>query len=580
MVEIIAEIANAHQGNTSTALKLAKAANNSGANAVKFQMYFADDFIAKNHSRYDHFKKQSFSINQWRKLINQTKKIGLKIYCDVLGEQAFQLAKSLNVDGYKIHSTDISNIKLLKKISKTKKKIFLSCGGVKITEIYSALKILLKNGNEIILLHGFQSYPTKIEDTNLNRLKKLKKEFGNKVEYGFQDHIAGDDIDNLYTCLVSLGFGIKYIEKHITLDRKKKEVDYYSSLEPKELKKFINIINSAEKSISNLKDDFSEKEYEYRKQAKKMLILKRPIKKGEYVKENDVEYKRAETSCQEPLDISYLKGKKLNTNLNKDTILRKKYFSNKVIIIVVARSKSKRLPQKALLKITDKTMIEHLLLRLKKNNPSKKILLCTTKDKSDNQLEKIGKKYHIDVFRGSGKNVLKRMMDGVKNYNHNIIVRVTGDDILIDPKYMNIAINYLLENNLEYVDHKALPSGTETEIFDRNILNLITNTADDLEGTEYLTNYIKDNKLYFKIGSAPVSIKHKSNLRLTIDTKNDFNFVKKFLIKMKKIRKNYDYNLDDIISFYSKSINKEGLKKSSDHMLYKTSLSLNKYYKI
>ena len=171
-------------------------------------------------------------------------------------------------------------------------------------------------------------------------------------------------------------------------------------------------------------------------------------------------------------------------------------------------------------------------------------------------------------------------MDGVKNYNHNIIVRVTGDDILIDPKYMNIAINYLLENNLEYVDHKALPSGTETEIFDRNILNLITNTADDLEGTEYLTNYIQDNKLYFKIGSAPVSIKHKSNLRLTIDTKNDFNFVKKFLIKMKKIGKNYNYNLDDIVNFYSKSINKKSLKKSGDHMLYKTSLSLNKYYKI
>tara|TARA_B100000787_G_scaffold170156_1_gene164435 strand:- start:1890 stop:3632 length:1743 start_codon:yes stop_codon:yes gene_type:complete len=580
MVEIIAEIANAHQGNTSTALKLVKAAKNSGANAVKFQIYFADDFISKDHSRYDHFKKQSFSIDQWKKLINQTKKIGLKIYCDVLGEQAFELAKSFNVDGYKIHSTDISNIKLLKKILKTKKKIFLSCGGVKITEIYSALKILLKNNNKVILLHGFQSYPTKIEDTNLNRLKKLKEEFTNKVEYGFQDHIAGEDINNLYTCLVSLGFGIKYIEKHITLDRKKKGVDYYSSLEPKELTKFINIIKSAEKSISNLTNDFSEKEYEYRKQAKKMLILKRSIKKGQYVSEKDVEYKRAETDCLEPLDIDYLKGKKLNTDLKTDTILRKKYFSNKIIVIVVARSKSKRLPGKALLKITDKTMLEHLLIRLKKNNPDKKILLCTTNDKSDNQLEKTGKKFQIDVFRGPIKNVLKRMMEGIKKYNHNIVVRVTGDDILIDPKYMDTAINYLLENNLEYVDHKALPSGTETEIFDRNILNLITNTADDLEGTEYLTNYVKDNKFCFKTGSAPVSTKHQSNLRLTIDTKKDFNFVKKFLLKMKKIGKNYNYNLDDIVNFYPKSKNKISLKKTSDHMAYKTSLNLNKYYKI
>ena len=96
---------------------------------------------------------------------------------------------------------------------------------------------------------------------------------------------------------------------------------------------------------------------------------------------------------------------------------------------------------------------------------------------------------------------------------------------------MNLAINHLLENNLDYVDHKDLPSGTETEIFDRETLELIYKTGNDLEGTEYLTNYIKNNKLYFKTGSAPVLNKHRSNLRLTIDTLSDFNFVKKFLLK-------------------------------------------------
>ena len=578
MVEIIAEIANAHQGNTSTAFKLAKAAKAAGANAVKFQIYFADDFISKDHPRYNHFKNQSFSIMEWGKLIKKTKKIGIKVYCDVLGEQAYKLADSLKVDGYKIHSTDVSNIRLLNKISKTKKKIFLSCGGVKITEIYHALKILLNN--KVILLHGFQSYPTRIEDTNLDRLKKLQEEFGSKVKYGFQDHIAGGDINNIYTCLVSLGYGVKYIEKHITLDRKKKGVDYYSSLEPKELKKFIRIIKSAEKSISNLTNDFSAKEYNYRKQAKKMLILKKKKKRGEYIEEQDVEYKRAETNCLEPLDVSYLKNKKLKIDLNKDTILKKKYFLNNIIIVVVARTQSKRLPNKALLKITDKTMIEHLLLRLKENNDDKKILLCTTKDKSDDALYKISKRLKVDVFRGSIKNVLKRMIEGIKKYKHNIVVRVTADDILIDLNYMNIAIEHLLENNLDYVDHKALPSGTETEIFDRDTLNLIYKTANDLEGTEYLTNYIKNNRLYFKTSSAPVFPRHKSKLRLTIDTKKDFNFVKKFLIKMKKIEKNYSYTLDDIINFYPESSKIRKIKKSSADLKYKTTLNLNKYYKI
>lgn len=578
MVEIIAEIANAHQGNSSSAFKLAKAAKAAGADAVKFQIYFANDFMSKDHPRYNHFKNQSFSINQWKKLIKETKKIGIKVYCDVLGEQAFQLARSLKVDGYKIHSTDVSNIRLLNKILKTKKKIFLSCGGVKIPEIYHALKIL-KN-NKVILLHGFQSYPTRIEDTNLDRLKKLQEEFDDKVKYGFQDHIAGDDINNIYTCLVSLGYGVKYIEKHITLDRKKKGVDYYSSLEPKELKKFIKIIKGAEKSISNSNNDFSENEYNYRKQTKKMLILKKEKKRGEYIKEEDVEYKRAKTECLESLDISYLKNKKLKTNLNENTILKKKYFSNNIIIVVVARAKSKRLPNKALLKITDKTMIEHLLIRLKENSNNKKILLCTTKDKSDDPLYKISKKLKIDVFRGPIKNVLERVIKGIEKYKQNIVVRVTGDDILIDLNYMDIAINHLLENNLDYVDHKTLPSGTETEVFDRNTLNLIYKTAHDLEGTEYLTNYIRDNELYFKTSSAPVSQKHKSQLRLTIDTKKDFNFVKSFLLEMKKIKKNYNYNLDDIVNFYPKSFKIEKIKKSDADLVYKTSLNLNKYYKI
>ena len=99
---------------------------------------------------------------------------------------------------------------------------------------------------------------------------------------------------------------------------------------------------------------------------------------------------------------------------------------------------------------------------------------------------------------------------------------------------MDLATEYLLENNLDYVDHKRLPSGTETEIFDKETLKLIYDTGKDLNDTEYLTNYITDNKLYFKIGSMPVEEKHRSNLRLTIDNKLDLQNVTKFILEMGK----------------------------------------------
>ena len=108
--EIIAEIANAHQGNPQLAKKLAKYAINSGADAVKFQIYFAEELLSKKHPRFNHFKKQSFSKETWIKMIKSLKNTKVKIYCDVFGEKAFKVAKICNVDGYKIHSSDLNNL--------------------------------------------------------------------------------------------------------------------------------------------------------------------------------------------------------------------------------------------------------------------------------------------------------------------------------------------------------------------------------------------------------------------------------------------------------------------------------------
>lgn len=577
MPEIIAEIANAHQGNADTAIKLAKAAKKCGANSVKFQIYFADDFLSRKHSRYTHFKNQSFSKNQWIKIIKDTKKLKIKIYCDILGIKAFNFIKKLDVDGYKIHTSDVSNLKLIKEVSKERKKIFLSCGGVKLTEINNAIKSIDLKNNKVILLHGFQSYPTNINDTNLWRINKLKQEFKGLVEYGFQDHLAGGDKKNLYVSLIALGFGIKYLEKHITFDRKKKGIDYYSSLEPIEFKRFVKIILENSKSLNGDMDDFPKKEMDYRKQTKKMLILNKDKKKGQLVYEKDVEFKRNETNCKESLDLNYIKGKKLRYDLHKDSTLKKIDFEFSSIIVIVARTQSKRLHKKALIKIGNETLIEHLFKRIKKTNKNKNIIFCTTKNKSDDILEKISKTNKITVFRGSEKNVLKRILDGLKKYEDNIVIRVTGDDILVDPYYMDLAIEYLLKNNLDYVDHKKLPSGTETEIFDKETLNFIYKNGKDLNDTEYLTNYITDNKLYFKIGSAPVEKKHHANLRLTVDNKFDLQNVKNFLLEMRRTNKLYTYNLDDVVNFYSKNkIRNNKLYKIPSNRKFNTKLELNK----
>ena len=124
-LEIIAEVANSHQGKIELVNRIIKEFYHQGARSIKFQIYFAEDFLTEDHERFLHFKKQSFSQKQWIKIINLARKVGYKnIYADVLGQRAFMVAKKNKVDGYKIHSTDLTNDLLLRKLSKEKKKNF------------------------------------------------------------------------------------------------------------------------------------------------------------------------------------------------------------------------------------------------------------------------------------------------------------------------------------------------------------------------------------------------------------------------------------------------------------------------
>ena len=176
-------------------------------------------------------------------------------------------------------------------------------------------------------------------------------------------------------------------------------------------------------------------------------------------------------------------------------------------------------------------------------------------------LAKLAKKNKISVFRGEEKNVLGRMLKSTKKSIPDVMIRITGDDILIDIDYMEKAIDYHLSNNLDYTDHKKLPSGVETEIFNRKILNFINENAEDNSGTEYLTYYIKDNEQYFRTGSATVEKKHQKNIRLTIDSRKDYDFVKPFLKKMQIKNKLLTYDIDDIISFYRGKKNSQKANK-------------------
>ena len=129
-----------------------------------------------------------------------------KIFCDVFGEESFKIANNNKIDGFKIHSSDLINKNLIDLVSKTRnKEIFLSTGGSTLREISYAISIFKNNKIQTVLMHGYQNYPTLINDTNLNKIIYFKNIFKNICKNGYQDHIAGDDEMNFIIPFASMG---------------------------------------------------------------------------------------------------------------------------------------------------------------------------------------------------------------------------------------------------------------------------------------------------------------------------------------------------------------------------------------
>ena len=550
-MEVIAEIANSHQGSVKILKKLLNKLSKINIKIIKFQIYFADELLTKGHKKFSHFQRQAFSEKEWIKILKYSKKKKFKIYTDIFGTKAFKISKRMNVDGYKIHSSDLCNLKILKLLNKSKKKIFLSCGSANGFEINYALK-RLKNVN-VVLMHGFQDYPTKLKDNNLYRLNWLKRNFTRrKINFGFQDHTNGENLNkSILISTNAISLGSKYIEKHVTLSRSLK-IDSSSSLEPSEFKNYVNQLYDFVPSLGKKEFEISVAEKNYRKTVKKFVVANKFLKKGSLLSSKDIDFKRVD----KPFNIksSFLDdfiGKKINKDISPDELLRQVDFKNKINALIIVRLKSTRLKKKSILKINGEYLIEHLIKRVKKINGINKIILCTSTSSQDDKLIKIAIKNKINFFRGDELNVLKRIYNCSKKFKCDQILRITGDDILTDKYYAEKTINTHLKNNSDYTDCKNIPSGTEIEVFSvKTIRNLYENLVDS-SGTEYLTNYIIENKDQFSISSCKVKKKHKSKVRLTIDTIEDFKNVEMMLKSFYKKKITYDYNIDDILNYYS-----------------------------
>jgi len=317
---IVAEAAQGFEGDVTLARLLVKAAASAGADAVKFQLVYADEIATPDYKYYKLFKNLEMSPKEWRKVAAEAKRLGIELYFDVFGGRSFRLARSLGARGLKIHATDFYHDNLLRQVLGSRIKVLLSCAGLCEEELLELFERHPSARQErVTFMHGFQAEPTPLASNHLRRLGSLA-DLCQPAGIGFMDHADGGKEEAQELALLSLPFGVSVIEKHITLDRELRLEDYVSALPPGEFRSFVRKIKKYGKALGLPEIQPSEDETRYRLKSAKVVVAARNLKKGAVVALKHLKLLRVvkQESLPTILDPREVLRKKLKVALSKN----------------------------------------------------------------------------------------------------------------------------------------------------------------------------------------------------------------------------------------------------------------------
>jgi len=282
---IIAEIGSNYDGDINKAYKLIEVAKESGADAVKFQLFKAESLYPDlNSDAYRSTKKVEMDRAIVSKLKLFSDQIGIEFSCSAFDIEALNLLKENNVSYHKIASSEIRNLELVAKIAALNKTTFISTGMAAIADIAEAVEVFESISNQSpILMHCVSVYPTEFKDANLSVMQSIGNAFG--CDFGLSDHSLGISLP-----IASTALGCSVIEKHITLDKNSNGPDHFYALEPYEFEIMCRSCKEVSSAIGDAKKKFHPDELSYGRLEG--AYAARDIQSNEILSEYDLEMKR------------------------------------------------------------------------------------------------------------------------------------------------------------------------------------------------------------------------------------------------------------------------------------------------
>lgn len=328
-VFILVEAGVNHNGCLKTAKKMIDLAKDVGADAIKFQTFKAEKVVSKFaekaeyqknnteviESQLEMIKNLELSFENFKELKNYCEEIGILFLSTPFDFESIDFLNEVGMEIWKIPSGEITNLPYLRKIGEIGKKIIISTGMCEIFEIEEAIAVLKESGaTDISILHCNTEYPTPMKDVNLKAMLTLKEKFN--VSIGYSDHTLGIEVP-----IAAVVLGAEIIEKHFTLDKTMKGPDHRASLDPIELKNMIKGIRNIEIALGSKEKFATESELKNKNIARKSIVAKQNIKKGEIFTEDNITVKRPGDGIS-PMRWDEILGKEAIKDFLEDELIR------------------------------------------------------------------------------------------------------------------------------------------------------------------------------------------------------------------------------------------------------------------
>lgn len=320
-VYVIAEACENHLGDMDNAREMVRLAKLAGADAIKFQHHLPDEEMLRSAPMSDNFaeplynflQRCSLKLDQHVELKALCEKTGIHYLCTPFSYPAAKELASIGVDAFKIGSGEMTDLPSLRKIASLGKPMMLSTGMCTFEEIDETYKTMKETGVPFSLFNCVSEYPPKYEDINLRVLEEMRRRYPD-VLIGHSDHTP-----DLYTCYAAVVLGARFLEKHVTTDKKRPGPDQSVSIDMNDLHALVDGAHKIEAALGAAKKIHA-REKQIRTWAHRSVVSIKDIPAGAKIGEDMVWTKRPGTGIPSK-DLPKVIGRQAKRALPKDTLL-------------------------------------------------------------------------------------------------------------------------------------------------------------------------------------------------------------------------------------------------------------------